>query len=159
MHKQLVAGIGIACALWFAAAVRAQDQPNMLVGKWHSDKALTMKYVKANVRTDDQSLQFMQDIAGHLTYTFTADHMITDRSAFDLHYQGKVVHIKELHDERQYRVVGSNSTQSLISVNTEEGMTSITFNFDNKDAMWFVWSGDAIGISMPESREYFTRAK
>lgn len=137
-------------ALIACASSDAATSVTPLVGKWHSDRTLTMKYFRKTVKTNSDTMQFLEGTTGRMTLEFTRDHVKADLPAFSFNVDTTPVHMPASHVESPYKVLSATATAVSISV-TEKGKASTkTYNFDGKDTIWVATAG-------APPREYFTR--
>jgi hypothetical protein len=135
-----------ACTVSHAAPVATTP----LVGKWHSDRKLTMDYFRKTVKTNSDTMQFLEGTTGRMTLEFTRDRAKADLPAFSFNVDTSPVHMPASHVESPYKVVSASAKAVSISI-TEKGKTSTkTYNFDGKDTIWVATAG-------APPREYFTR--
>ncbi len=121
-----------------------------LVGKWHSDRALTMNYFRKTVKTNSDTMQFLEGTTGRMSLEFTRDHAKADLPAFSFNVDTTPIHMPASHVESAYKVVSASAKAVSISI-SEKGKTSTkTYNFDGRDTMWVATAG-------APPREYFTR--
>ena len=138
------------CVLVCADSHAAPVATTPLVGKWHSDRTLTMNYFRKTVKTNSDTMQFLEGTTGRMTLEFSRDRAKADLPAFSFNVDTTPVHMPASHVESAYKVVSASAKKVSISI-TEKGKTSTkTYNFDGKDTMWVATDG-------APPREYFTR--
>ena len=140
----------MALGLIACASSNAAPSATPLVGKWHSDRRLTMNYFRKAVKTNSDTMQFLEGTTGRMTLEFTRDHVKADLPAFSFNVDTTPVHMPASHLESPYKVLSASAKAVSISV-TEKGKASTkTYNFDGKDTIWVATAG-------APPREYFTR--
>jgi hypothetical protein len=137
-----------ACVAVFAAPVKS----TALIGKWHSDRALTMDYFVKSVKSNAVTTQFLKDTTGHLTLEFTHDRVKADTPAFDFHVLKKAVHEAASHAESPYSVVAAHDKTVSIAVIEKGKSTTKTYNFEGNDVIWIATDG-------APPREYYRRVR
>ena len=148
----------LASVLLMSLATPAFGTPS-LVGKWQSDRELTMEFIKENVRLEDKTYRFLGDMMGRLTLTFTAEEVRFSLPDWDVMIEGEERHMVGFSNETSYTVLYVN--EHVIVVTGAEPVTGreivTTYNFDSPDLMW-IYTGGA-GNALPNShyREYFRR--
>ena len=140
-------------------SISARADPS-LVGKWRSERELTIAFARDRAKLEDKTLLFIEQMMGRMTLTFTprriASEMPDWQSEDAAGNKSNLVGFKETHS---YKLLGSTRTQvAIASVEPVTGRHAITiYNFDNENTMW-VYLG---GAPFPEMniREYFVRVK
>ncbi len=118
-----------------------------------------MKYIRENIKPDDKTDKFLDEMMGHLTLTFTKDHVKADLPEWDAHIQGKTFHMAGSHEDAPYAVVSVGAhVVSVSSTDQATGKSTMTtYNFDSDDTLWIAADGAATALPIPKYREYFVR--
>jgi hypothetical protein len=150
----------VAAVLLLALGWASAHAEPILIGKWKSDRELTMRFAKERAKMEDKSMLFLDQMMGRLTLVFTP----TEVSAEMPDWQSQPVGgVKSQHvgfrESHRYNVLGG--TEDQVAVDSPElvtGRQRITvYNFEGPDTMW-IYLG---GASFPKlnMREYFVRIK
>ncbi|MBL8248632.1 MAG: hypothetical protein JNK95_09775 [Candidatus Competibacter sp.] len=130
-----------------------------LIGKWRSDQELTMRFIKDNVKLQDKISDFIGDMMGRLTLTFTHDKVHSSLQDYDVIVEGKKHRMVGFNEHAPYTILYS-SNRIIVTSGREPvtGNVVVTkYNFDSPDVMW-IYTGGADSV-LPNShyREYFRR--
>jgi hypothetical protein len=150
MKKRLVASLVLLSLFACAACCAAPLASTPLIGKWRSDRTLTMNYFRKTVKSNAVTTQFLEDTTGHLTLEFTRDRVRADTPAFDFHVLKRAVHEAASHIESPYSVVATNGKTVSISIMEKGKATTKTYNFEGNDTIWIATDG-------APPREYYSR--
>ncbi len=143
--------------LWSALPALADP---VILGKWQSDRELTMLFAKERARLEDKTYLFLEQMMGRMTLTFTAIRLKSEMPDWQSEtvdgVKSQLVGFRESH---AYKVIGSSRDQvAVVSTEPVTGRKHITvYNFEDEDTMW-VYLG---GAPFPQMniREYFVRVK
>jgi hypothetical protein len=150
MKKRLVASLVLLCVFVCTACCAAPIKSTPLIGKWRSDRTLTMNYFRKAVKSNAVTTQFLQDTTGHLTLEFTRDRVKASTPAFDFHVLKRAVHEAASQVESPYSVVAATAKSVAISIVEKGKATTKTYNFDGNDTIWIATDG-------APPREYYSR--
>ena len=131
-----------------------------LLGKWRSDRELTMSFAEERAKLEDKTMLFLKQMVGLQTITFTATQVRSEMPNWESTtadgLTSKLIGFDETHP---YKRIGTTANQvAVASQEPVTGRTRITvYNFEDEDTMW-VYLG---GAPFPQMniREYFVRAK
>jgi len=132
-----------------------------LIGTWRSDRALTMAWLRQHTAITKKQDAFLDQMAGHMTITFTRDHVKSDVPDFPVQVDGKSLPMKGFHANSPYTVVSASSQRaSISSVNPVTGGVEVSdLNFDDHDTMWLLMNVKGQNALDPRAREYYRRVK
>lgn len=139
----------------------AQAQP-VLVGQWKSDAVRTIQFNKERARLDDKKFEFLSQLMGKMTVTFTEDLVAYDMPDGNMRFGGGQTHwfqgFKETHP---YSQIGhTRNTVAVRSTTPVSGNDSITvYNFEDANTMWVYLGGADNGFPEEHLREYFIRMR
>ena len=130
-----------------------------LVGKWQSDRELTMSFIKEHVRLEDKTYTFLNDIMGQLTLTFSRDKVSSSLPDSDVTIAGKVHHMVGFNEQAPYAVIYASDRVVVTSGVEPVTHTAVvtTYNFDSPDVMWIYTGGADNALPNSHYREYFRR--
>lgn len=140
-------------------AVPATADP-VIVGKWQSDRELTMLFAKEHARLQDKTYLFLEQMMGRMTLSFTAKTIRIEmpdwQSETAAGGKSQLVGFRETH---AYKVIGSSHDQvAVVSAEPVTGRKRITvYNFEDEDTMWVYLGGGP--FPQMNMREYFVRVK
>jgi len=152
MKNKRVAGLLLMALFASSACCASPVASTPLIGKWRSDRALTVNYFVAHFKTTPAATLYLKETTGYLTLAFTKDHLKADAPGFDVHVQGKLAHAGPSHAESAYTVVSADAKSVSISIIQSGKPATKTYNFDGKNTLWI----DTHGVP---SREYYTRVR
>ena len=131
-----------------------------LIGAWKSDHALTMDWLRKHTTMTPKQAEFLDQLEGHMTLTFSRERIKTEMPAIDVTIAGKTRHMDGFKDDAPYAVVAAGPQRvSVSSMSHATGESSIDeMHFDGPDTMWMPMGGHGTLLD-PQSREYFRRVK
>lgn len=147
-------------ALLVALASSSAQADPALVGKWKSNRELTMNFAREKARMEDKTILFLDQIMGKMTLVFSATRVSSEMPDWQSEtaegVKSQLVGFRESH---RYKQIGSTADQvALSSVEPVTGRRRITvYNFENQDTMWVYVGGEP--FSEMNIREYFVRVK
>ncbi len=150
MKKYVAASLVLLCLFASAGGCASPAKPTPLIGKWRSDRTLTMNYFRKTVKSNAVTTRFLEDTTGRLTLQFTQDRVKADTPAFDFHVLKRAVHEAASHVESSYSVVAADAKTVSISIIDKGKATTKTYNFEGNDTIWIATDG-------APPREYYTR--
>ena len=126
-----------------------------LIGTWRSDHDVTMAWQRKHMTMTKKKEALMDQLIGHMTLTFTRDHVKTDMPDIPVQLDGKSMPMKAFHTDDPFTVVSAGPNRvSLSATNPVTGAAELSdHNFEGHDTMWIPIAVD------PGSREYFRRVK
>lgn len=148
----------ILAALVFLLAAATSYADPVLLGKWRSDKTLTMGFAIERAKLEDKTVRFLDQMMGRMTLTFSRSRVTSVMPDWESEtvegVKSSLVGFSETH---AYKVVATTPTQvAVVSMEPVTDRRTITvYNFEDKDTMW-VYLG---GPTFPQMniREYFVR--
>jgi len=141
------------------AAALPADSP--LLGTWRSDHALTMAWLRQHARLTPKQDALLDQLSGHMRFTFTRDHVKTDMPDIDVRIDGKPFPMKAFQTNAAYTVLSAGPKKvSISSADPAGGGASVSdFTFDDRDTMWQRMGGPQMPGLDPQAREYYRRVK
>jgi hypothetical protein len=150
----------LAIILLFFSVDCIAANPN-LIGKWRSDRELTMSFIKKNVKLEPKREKFLQDIMGRLTITFNKTNVISVLPDVEVTIEGKKHNMVGFTENSTYKVVAAN--RNVIVVSEKENVSGrqilTTYNFESDDVIWVYTGGADRATSDSHYREYFRRVR
>ncbi len=149
-----------ASVLMISLASPASGAP-ALVGKWQSDRELTMRFIKDNVRLEDKTYKFLSDMMGRLELTFTPEQVHFYLPDWEAKIEGKAHRMVGFNEKTPYTVL--YASERVIVATGIEPVTGkkvvTTYNFDGPDVMWLYTGGADNALPDSHYREYFRRVR
>lgn len=133
----------------------------MLLGEWRSDRALTMRFIRQNVKIEEKTDKFLDEMMGRLTMKVTKDQVQSILPSWDIQIGNKMHHMVGFNETHPYTIISSNDNVVVVSsVEPVTGKASITiYNFDAPDTMWIYTGGADKALPNSHYREYFVRLR
>ncbi len=140
-------------------ATASQADP-VLLGKWKSDKELTMAFATARAKLEDKTILFLEQMMGRMTITFTQSRITSVMPDWESETaEGVRSNLAGFNESHTYKIIATTPTEVAISsVEPVTRRKDITvFHFEDKNTMW-VYLG---GATFPQMniREYFVRVQ
>lgn len=149
--------IRIALLFMFASNIVAAPP---LVGKWKSDHAATMQFIKEHVRLESKHLEFLDQLIGNLVITVGVDEATSWMPDIELNLSGESHHFEGHNKTVPFRIIGQTEETIAVSTVDPAGKKILyLYHFESPDLMW-VYS-DGVGDFQTDIhiREYFRRLK
>ena len=130
----------------------------VLLGKWRSDRQLTMQFARDRAKLEDKTLLFLEQLMGKMTVTFSPNRIVSEMPDWQSkNANGEKSGLAGFKEVHRYKLLATTPTQVAVSsVEPVTGRRTITvYNFENKNTMW-VYLG-ASAFSEMNIREYFVR--
>jgi hypothetical protein len=129
-----------------------------LIGKWQSDRELTMTFAKEHGKLSDNTSLFLDQLMGRLTLTFTKSTVFSylpDTQSTTV--EGIKSQLIGFNERNQYKSLATTETQiAILSLEPVTGIKTITtYNFEDENTMWVYLGGR--NFSKLNIREYFRR--
>ncbi len=148
--KLLLTFLALAC---LSLGVEAEPR---LLGRWISDREATMTFNKQHAVLQQKTVEFLTQITGRLTLTFTADDVVMQMPDWEYKVANESRKMVGFSEHHQYTVLAS--TDSSVAIRMAEPVTGSdqihVYHFENPDKMWLYVS--TLGMHI---REYFTRVQ
>jgi hypothetical protein len=130
--------------------------PESLLGTWHSNHDLSMKYLRANSIHDQKTDRMLDQMMGRESVTFTANRVTVDLPEWHPVMDGQTQNIAHGREESRYSVLSADDHAITISVANKFTIAATTYHFDDKDTVWIEKEGGLDSL-VPDFREYLTR--
>ncbi|MBK8583471.1 MAG: hypothetical protein IPL86_17170 [Flavobacteriales bacterium] len=132
-----------------------------LVGKWKSDRELSIAFIHDHVKLQPKTEKFIEDIMGRLTLTFTKTKLISLLSDFDVVIEGKTHRMEGFMSSSPYTVV--YSSENVVAVSAVEPVTNkatvTIYSFVDQNTFWVYTGGSDKALPDSHYREYFRRVE
>ncbi len=129
-----------------------------LIGRWQSDRELTVDFIRDNTRRTDKQLKALFQIFGNLMLTFDGHSLkqVMQERKFSL--EGETYTWAGDETEAPYRVIFNGENIIVIVTEDPEGKeVPVTLNFDGADTMWIYPDYAGSPVQDQHIREYFRR--
>lgn len=145
----------------FAFSISAEACDRNLTGTWKSDKQMTMSFVRENAKLQRKTVEFLQAIVGHMTFTFSERELHLAMPDIEAPVAGKLRPFAGIEERKPYKVLFCGDSMIVWSAkgsfsNADE---ATTFNFVGPDTIWVYTGSTQAGVPDLHAREYFQRVR
>lgn len=139
-------------------SLSAQAQIPRIIGKWQSDRDLTMAFAKDHRKLSERTNLFLDQLMGRLTLTFTKSTVSSSMpDSNSTTFEGVKSQLRGFTEKNRYKALAATKTQvAILSLEPVTGIKTISvYNFEDANTMWVYLGGE----SFPNLniREYFRR--
>jgi len=132
-----------------------------LEGKWQSDHDLTMAFLRENVKLQDKTVAFLDQLMGHLSLSFGKQQVVAEMPVLSVKMGDSLHRLDGYHWQSAYRVVYRNA-HAVVAVSREQGSgneVAVKYNFVSPDVMWIYVGGTDKMFPDLHYREYYRRVR
>ena len=132
-----------------------------LIGKWVSDRDMTISFVKKHLKRTDEQLEVLAQMFGRMVIVIDKEGQYSiNYPDHEIQTQKKSYEMEGFEAEGSYKVLGTDKNSTAIKLNAsnkDDGKIEL-IHFVSEDVIWIYSGGDEF-LEDSHIREYFRRNK
>jgi hypothetical protein len=148
-------------ALFVSSCCSASSCDLRLIGTWKSDAKATIAFVKEHAKLQNNTVDFLQALVGHMTLSFDQHELRSVMPDIEVPVSGELRPFAGSTERKTYKVLFCNESTVVWSAKRsfDTGKDATTFHFIDADSFWVYLGSTSSGTPDLHAREYFYRVR